>query len=179
MTRYTDNLWGDLVREHGATLAHADRAEPGRAALLRRPRVLAGSTLALAGVGTALTLGLTAATSTPAFAVTRSADGSVLVQMSQEQNIVQANAKLIAMGIHEQFYVWMASGPAPVKGAVNCTPKAGVSGPPLKLLLDKDGTEVIKPGTTGDNTGVGTWHVRACFATTDTGITGNSGNTGG
>ena len=89
------------------------------------------------------------------------------------------NAKLIAMGIHEQFYVWMASGPAPVKGAVNCTPKPGVSGPPLKLLLDKDGTEVIKPGTTGDNTGVGTWHVRACFATTETGITGNSGNTGG
>ena len=29
MTRYTDNLWGDLVREHGATLAHADR--PSRA----------------------------------------------------------------------------------------------------------------------------------------------------
>src|ERR1700742_4786017 len=109
MTRYTDRLWRDLAREHGPALALADRPEPGRAALLRRPRVLAGSTLALAGVGTALTLGLTAATSTPAFAVTRSADGSVLVQMSQEQNIVQANAKLIAMGIHEQFYVWMAS----------------------------------------------------------------------
>ena len=35
MTKFTDNLWSDLVREHGPTLAHADRPEPGRA---RRPR---------------------------------------------------------------------------------------------------------------------------------------------
>ena len=29
MTRYTDNLWGDLVREHGATLAHAGPSRAG------------------------------------------------------------------------------------------------------------------------------------------------------
>ena len=50
MTKFTDNLWSDLAREHGPTLARADRPEPGRARR-RRPRVLAGSTLGLAGVG--------------------------------------------------------------------------------------------------------------------------------
>jgi hypothetical protein len=180
MTRYTDNLWDDLVREHGATLAHADRAEPGRPALLRRPRVLAGSTLALAGVGTALTLGLTAATSTPAFAVTKNADGSVLVQINQATSLPQANAKLTAMGIHEQVTIYMATGPATVSGPVSCTPAPGASlpGPPLKVVVGKDGTEVIKPGTTGDNTGVGTWHLNHCltFKTGDTGTgSGNSG----
>jgi len=177
MTRYTDNLWGDLVREHGATLAHADRPEPGRAALLRHPRVLAGSTLALAGVGTALTLGLTAATSTPAFAITKSADGSVLVQISQATSLPQANAKLTAMGIHEQVTIYMRSGAGAAPGPVTCTPAPGVSGPALKVLVGKDGTEVIKPGTTGDNTGAGTWSLAKCTTTGDTG-SGNTGNTG-
>jgi hypothetical protein len=177
MTKFTDNLWLDLAREHGPALTLADRPEPGRAALLRRPRVLAGSTLALAGVGTALTLGLTATGSTPAFAVTTNANGSVLVTISQEQNIVLANAKLTAMGIPEQFDIYMASGPAATKGPVSCTPQPGVSGPPLKVLLDKDGTEVIKAGTTGDNTGVGTWHIASC-KTFKTGDAGNTGNTG-
>ena len=177
MTRYTDNLWDDLVREHGATLAHADRPEPGRTALLRRPRVLAGSTLALAGVGTALTLGLTAATSTPAFAITKSTDGSVQVQINQATSLPQANAKLTAMGIHEQVTIYMKSGPAAAPGPVTCTPAPGVSGPTLKVLVGKNGSEVIKSGATGNNTGVGTWSLAKCTTTGDTG-SGNSGNTG-
>jgi len=44
MSKFTDRLWTDLVREHGATLAHDDGPEPGRARRPRR-RVLAGSTL--------------------------------------------------------------------------------------------------------------------------------------
>jgi hypothetical protein len=181
MTRFTDNLWRDLAREHGPALAQADRPGPGRAPLLRRPRVLASSTLALAGVGTALALTLTATGSTPAFAITTNANGSVLVTVSQDEDIVQANAKLTAMGIHEQFDIYMASGPAITSGPVSCTSEPGVSGPQLEVLLDKDGTEVIKPGTTGDNTGVGTWHIRSCktFKTGDTGTgTGNSGAVG-
>jgi hypothetical protein len=178
MTKFADNLWRDLAREHGPALAHADRPEPGRAPLLRRPRVLAGSTLALAGAGTALALGLTATGSTPAFAVTTNSDGSVLVQINQNTDLPQANAKLTAMGIHEQVDIRMASGPAATKGPVSCTPEPGVPGPPLKVLVGKDGTEVIEPGTTGDNTGVGTWHLAACstFKTGDTGPgSGNSG----
>ena len=58
MSKFTDHLWQDLAREHGPTLALADRPEPGRAPLLRRPRVLAASTLGLAGAAAALMLAL-------------------------------------------------------------------------------------------------------------------------
>jgi hypothetical protein len=173
MTKFTDNLWRDLAREHGPALAAPAR----RSGRLRRPRIIAGSTLALAGVGTALGLVLTATSAAPAFAVTQSSDGSVLVTMSQTKSIVDANAQLTKMGIHEGFFVLIASGPATVKGPVTCTPGPGVSGPTVRVLLGKNGTEVIKPGATGGNTGEGTWHIRACHTTDGTG-TGSTGNTG-
>jgi hypothetical protein len=175
MTKFTDNLWRDLVREHGPTLAHADRPGPGRARR-PRPRVLAGSTLALAGAGAALTLGLTATGSTPAYAITKNGDGSVLVTINQNSALPQANAKLTAMGIREQITIDMASGAAAVSGPVSCTPAPGVSnlpGPPVKVLVGTNGTEVIDSG----NTGAGTWHLAACHLTGDTG-SGNTGNTG-
>jgi hypothetical protein len=177
MSKFTDHLWSDLAREHGPTLALADRPEPGRAPLLRRPRVLAGSTLGLAGVGTALALALGAASSTPAYAVTTNGDGSVLVTINQNSALPQANAKLTAMGIHEQITIYMASGAAAVSGPVTCTPAPGANlpGPPLKVLVGKDGTEVTRPGQTGDNTGVGTWHLDHCVVTGGTGGTGNTG----
>jgi hypothetical protein len=168
MSRYTDRLWADLAREHGPALAQADRPEPGRA---RRPRVIAGSTLAVAGGGVALALGLTATGSTPAFAVTSTADGSVLVTISQILNLPQANAKLIAMGIHEQVSIEMKSGAATASGPVTCTPAPGGAGPTVKVLVGTNGTEVIAPGTTGKNTGVGSWHLAACRMT-------DGGNTG-
>jgi hypothetical protein len=191
MTRYTDNLWGDLVREHGATLAQADRPEPGRAPFYRRPQVIAGGTLALAVAGTALGFGLTAPGSTPAatgtkrvfttaaYTITQNTNGSVVVEINQATSLPQANAKLTAIGIHEQVTIYMQSGPAATPGPVTCTPAAGTSGPTLKVLIGTNGTEVIKPGTTGDNTGVGTWSLNHCetFKTGDTGGTG-SGNSG-
>jgi hypothetical protein len=173
MTKFTDHLWRDLAGEHGATLALAARPAPGRAPLLRRPRVLAGSTLGLAGVGTALVLTLGAASTTPAYAVTTNGDGSVQVTINQNSALPQANAKLTAMGIHEQVTIDMASGAAAVSGPVNCTPAPGVSGPPVQVLVGTNGTEVIDSG----NTGAGTWHLAACHLTGDSG-SGNTGNTG-
>jgi hypothetical protein len=173
MTRFTDNLWRDLADEHGATLTQAHRPEPGRPAFLRRPRVLAGSTLALAGAGTALVLGLGALSSTPAFAVTMNGNGSVLVTINQDSALPQANAKLTAMGIHEQITIDMASGAAAVSGPVTCTPAPGVSGPAVKVLVGTNGTQVIDSG----NTGAGTWHLASCQATGEDG-SGNTGNTG-
>jgi hypothetical protein len=173
MSKYTDNLWRDLIQEHGATLAYADRPGPGRTSVLRRPRVLAGSTLGLAGAGTALGLTLGLASGTPAYAVTTNGDGSVLVTINQQSALPQANAKLTAMGINEQVTIHMASGAAAVSGPVACTPEPGVPGPPVKVLVGTNGTQVIAPGTTGGNTGVGSWHLASC-SVSDTG----SGNTG-
>ena len=183
MSKFTDHLWRDLAREHGATLAHADRPEPGRAGgdrVLRRPRVLAGSTLGLAGVGAVLVLALGgSATTSPAYAVTTNGDGSVTVQINRTSSIVAANNKLVSMGIHEQFGIDMASGTAPVSGAVTCQPKPGesVSGPTVDVLVGNDGTEVNHPDTAG-NTGVGTFHLAACYVSNGTGYTGGTGNSG-
>ena len=171
----------DLAREERA----ARPASAGRARRKRlRPRILAGSTLGLVAVAAAvvLALGGTAAT-TPAFAITRASDGSVLVHLNINSSLPQVNAKLAAMGTHEQIGIDMASGPAAVPGPVTCAPRPGVSGPTVKVLDGPNGTEVISPGQTGDNTGVGTWHLAACGvypATTGLstlrGYTGNSGN---
>lgn len=181
MAKFTENLWNDLAQEHGAALAQATRPGPGRA---RRPRVIAGSTLALAAAGTALGLGLTSTSGstaaggikkvvTDAYTITDMSNGSVLVTINQTQSLPQANQKLTAMGIHEQITIYMASGPAPVSGPVACTPAPGVSGPPVKVLVGTNGTQVIGSG----NTGAGTWHLGACSLTGDSG-SGNTGNTG-
>ena len=85
MTKFTDNLWRDIAREHGPALARAERPGPGPASFLRRPRVLAGGTLALAAAGTALGLGLTAPGSTPA--ATGGAKGGELGRASRRERV--------------------------------------------------------------------------------------------
>jgi hypothetical protein len=190
MTKFTDRLWSDLVREHGAALANTVRPKRGGARLLRRPRVLAGSTLGLAGIGTALVFALSAAGSPPAYAVTTQGDGSVLVTINQNSALPQANAKLASLGIHEQIAIEMAPGPAVVSGPVNCVPQgAKVPGPPVNVLVGTNGTEEIA----SSNTGAGTWHMAACHlystnithgnglygeSPADWGNSGATGNTG-
>jgi hypothetical protein len=141
--------------------------------------LLAGSTLGLAGVGTALAVVVGAAGSSPAYAVTTNANGSVTIEIDLASSLPQANAKLAAMGIDERVAIFMAAGPAAVSGPVACTAALGatVSGPPVAVLVGKDGTEVINPGQTGGNTGVGTWHLDHCVVSGDAGSS-NSGNTG-
>jgi len=183
MSKFTDHLWSDLVREHGPTLAQSARPEPGRAAgmgglgFLRRPRVLAGSTLGLAGVATALVLALggTAAT-TPAFAITTTNDG-VLVHLNyvKDQNLPQVQQKLASMGIHESVGIEMGTGAATVAGPLTCTPGPGVTGPKVKVLVGANGTETIGPGQSGGNTAEGSFHLIRCSTSNNTGA-GNSGN---
>jgi hypothetical protein len=178
MSKFTENLWSDLAREHGAALVQGSRPGPGRA---RRPRVIAGGTLALAGVGAAIALVLTSTSSTPASAavtVAKVSDGSILVTLSQpgSQAISQADQKLAAMGFHEGIVIYMGSGPAAVSGPVTCTPEPGIpSQPTVKVLVGTNGTEVTNPGATPGNTGVGTWHLKSCNLASDTGGTGNTG----
>lgn len=154
-------------------------------ARLRRPRsrLLAGSTLGLTGVGAAVLLAVSAAGTPPAFAITKNGDGSVTVQINENTALPAANEKLTAMGIDEQVTIFVATGPAAVSGAVSCAPVSGanVPGPPLKVLVGTDGTEVISPGETAGNTGEGTYHLARCTVApdSDTGPgTGNTGNTG-
>jgi hypothetical protein len=138
-----------------------------------RPRVLAGGTLGLAGVGAALVVVLSGSTAAPAFAITQEGDGSVSVQLNQNSALPQVNAKLAAMGTGEQISIRMASGPASVSGEVSCSPSdASVSGPPVKVLVGTDGTEVNGSG----NTGVGASHLAACTIYSASANAGNSGS---
>jgi len=178
MTKFTDNLWRDLAREHGTALVQGGRPGPGRA---RHPRVIAGSTLALAAVGAAIALVLTSTSGTPASAavtVAKVSDGSILVTLNQpgSKAVSQADQKLRAMGFHEGIVIYMGSGPAAVSGPVTCAPEPGIPNQPtVKVLVGTNGTEVISPGTTPGNTGVGTWHLNSCDLASDTGGTGNTG----
>jgi hypothetical protein len=176
MSRFEDNLWNDLVREHGATLAQADRSKPPRARL-RRPRVLVGSTLGLAAVVTALVLALGGSTAAPAFAVTKNSDGSVLVTLNNatDLNLPQLNAKLAAMGLHEGVTIYMAPGAASVTGPVNCTQGPG-DDTPVEVLVGTNGTETIIPGQSTVESGAhGSYHLDRCVVT-GAGDAGESGN---
>jgi hypothetical protein len=121
-------------------------------------------------------LALGGSSATPAFAVTQEADGAVLVHLSLEQNLPQVNAKLAALGTGEQVTIVEAPGAATASGPVRCTPATAASpaGPTVQILQGSDGTEVIGLGQTGDNTGVGTWHLVSC-TTSAAGAAGNSG----
>jgi hypothetical protein len=144
---------------------------------LRRRRVLAGSTLGLASAGVAATLIFSGAAATaPAFAVTPSNNGSVLVSMdyNASQNLPQVNAKLASLGTNEQISIFMASGAATAGGPVTCTPKDGASGPAVKVLVGQNGTEVIAAGQSAGNTAEGTFHLVSCDAYPSS-YAGNSG----
>jgi hypothetical protein len=173
MSKFSDHLWQDLVREHGAALAAGARQAPGGHRLLRRPRALAGASLGVAGVGTALALVLGVLGSPPAYAVTTNGNGSVTVQLNEISSLPQANDKLASLGTGEAISIRMAQGASPVSGPITCAREPSASGPPVQVLVGTDGTEVIPTG----NTGAGTWHLAACavFSSADA---GNSGNTG-
>jgi len=107
----------------------------------------------------------------------------VTLNYDPNENLPQVSRKLTAMRNHEQITVYMATGVAPVSGPVTCTSGAGriePAGPPVKVLVGTDGTEVIGPGQSAGNTGEGTFHLDHCVVTGDTGPgdTGNAGNTG-
>jgi hypothetical protein len=99
MSKFKDRLWKDLMREHGAELAQLSGPEAARSRRAR-PRVLAGTSLGLAGIGAALALVLSAAGSSPAFAVTKNRDGTVSVTIRKLDGIRGANAKLAQIGVH-------------------------------------------------------------------------------
>lgn len=103
MGKFEDRLWRDLVRKHGADLAQMTR--PAKHARRARPRLLAGTSIGLAVAGTAAALVLSAASSPPAFAVSRNSDGTWTVSIQKLAAVHGANAKLAALGIRARLVV--------------------------------------------------------------------------
>ena len=140
----------------------------------RRPRLLAGGSLGIAGVIVALTLVFSGGTASPAFAVTRQADGTVLVTLSNAQAIVGADEQLEKMGIREQVNYQTAPGAAQSSAPVACklvlgpgdyTAAPTSKGPRVKMRLGTDntgsGTIVAPDGNSGAS---GTVHLASCVS---------------
>lgn len=103
MSKFTDRLWRDLVREHGAGLAQMDPLATGAQRRRARPRLLAGTGVGVAGLATAAALLLGATSSSPAFAVTPNHDGTVTVKIMRLGGVAGANSRLAAMDVRAKI----------------------------------------------------------------------------
>lgn len=91
MTKFADQLFDDLMREHGPALAHTRAPAPRRHIPTRRTMLAAGTACAAVA---ATTGALVAGGGSPAYAVTTNPDGTVTIAVYQQAGIAGANAKL-------------------------------------------------------------------------------------
>jgi hypothetical protein len=98
MSKFTDRLWQELMRQHRAELEKMPAPSAGHRRRVL-PRLVAGTTVGLAGAGTAIALAIGAASSSPAFAVTKNPDGSVSVRINKLTGVAGANEKLAQYGV--------------------------------------------------------------------------------
>jgi hypothetical protein len=147
-----EELGNRLERATAAQLRSEERTSGTvtRRARRKRSRYLASSSLGFAGVGAAVLVALSGTSATtPAFAITRHDNGTVLVQLNRQEDIAQANQKLAAMGINEQITLYMNPNPTTTTGADTCTPGpgAGAPDPPISVVVNTDNAD--NTGTTG------------------------------
>lgn len=166
-------LFAQIVAEPGDPRLGQAKHTPSRVLALKRPRLLAGGSLGLAGIAAVAALALSGGAAAPAFAVTRQADGHVLVTVSSAQGLPGADRQLLAMGINEEVNYSTAPGPATSSAPVACESVAGPgtgyhtpsgyeavkpSGPPVRMLVGSDNTQVVPSGQSG----AGTVHLATC-----------------
>ena len=193
MSRFEDHLWREVEHEHGHDLEVAKR--PPATHKRARTGVLAGSTLGLAGLGTALLLILGATTTSPAFAVTRNHDGTITVWIQRTGGIAGANAKLRQLGIRARVVVDAPVGctaPSPMAGhGVPAPPHGNATAQwtidPRQVPVGRTLALTPPPGAntgnsgnsgnsgTADNSGSRT---QVPISSVPSGNSGNSGNSG-
>ncbi len=96
MTKFADQLYADLMREHGSALAQTRPPEASRRAIAPRRVLLASGAAGLAAAATAGAL--LAGGGAPAYALTANPDGTVTLAVYQAPGIAQANARLNQLG---------------------------------------------------------------------------------
>lgn len=111
-------LWLAVVREHASDQSSRRRVD-------HWPLRLAGATIGVAAAATAVALLMGAATTSPAFAVTRNHDGTVTVSIRSYSGIAGANAKLHRLGIRARV---MPSAPSRCR-ATSTIPMHGQGAP--------------------------------------------------
>lgn len=118
MTKFSDQLFDDLMRENGPALAHiGPSAHPGRRAAVRRALLAGGGALA----ATAAIVGaLEAGSGTPAYAVTKNPDGTLTLAVYRTSGIAAVNTRLRQLGDKQVVVVPIEPGcPRPGAPAVS------------------------------------------------------------
>jgi hypothetical protein len=135
MTKFSDQLFDDLMREHGPALTHArPPAHPRRRVTPRRALLAGGGTLAVAA---AIAGTLVARSGSPAYAVTKNPDGTITLAVYQTSGIAGANARLRQLGDKQVVVV-------PVEPGCPRPPAPAVSGRGHRITT---GTAVSRNGT--------------------------------
>jgi hypothetical protein len=139
MTKFEDQLYDDLMREHGHDLARTKvPASPKHRVTPRRTLLAAGGTLAAAA---AIAGTLVAGGGTPAYAVTKNPDGSVTVAVYQKSGIAGANARLKQFGDSQVVVVPVEAG-CPLPKAPAVSPKGHMVS--MGAAVSKNGAITVK-----------------------------------
>jgi len=96
MTKFEDQLFGQLMAEHGHRLRAVERPAPARRRV-RRPVWLATGAVGAAAAVTAVVMALGGAPAYAAYSVARHANGTVTVSVNRASGVAGANAALHAM----------------------------------------------------------------------------------
>jgi hypothetical protein len=97
MTKFEDQLYQQLITEHGHHLRARPRPAPARRRV-RRPVWLATGAAGLVAAATAAVLALGSAPALAAYSVTRHGNGTVTVAVNRPSGVAGANVTLHAMG---------------------------------------------------------------------------------
>ncbi len=97
MTKFEDQLFGQLMAEHGHRLRAMERPAPARRRVGRPVWLAVGAAGAVAAVTTAAVMALGSAPAYAAYSVTRHANGTVTVSVDRASGVAGANAALHAM----------------------------------------------------------------------------------
>jgi hypothetical protein len=114
MTKFADQLFDDLMREHGSTLTNARTPAPRQHLATRRALLAVGgggvAVAAAAGTNGAGHGADAAAGRTPAYAVTPHRNGTITLAVYQKAGIAGANAKLRELGDSQVYVVPVGAG---------------------------------------------------------------------
>jgi hypothetical protein len=140
MTKFADQLFDDLMREHGPALARTTPPAPRRHIATRRTLLATGTACAAVGVTAGA---LVAGGGTPAYAVTTNPDGTVTLAVYQKSGIAGANARLRQLGDGQVVVVPVESG-CPSLGSLPApaVPRRGHI--PTQVTASRDGSVTVK-----------------------------------
>ena len=97
MTKFEDQLYQELITEHGHHLHALPRPAPARRRV-RRPVWLATGAAGAVAAGTAAVMALGSTPALAAYSVTRHANGTVTVAVNRASGVAGANVALHALG---------------------------------------------------------------------------------